>query len=473
MIRTPPSVRGGVGDVMALAWPAALNMMSITIMGIADTLFVGRIGSAEQGAVGFSHTVTLSINCFFMGTLLLVQTFTAQHTGAGHQVRAAQWATLGNHLALLFGIVPISIALLGTGAIESLGVAPEIVPFAEDYLAIRLLGSAFVFLAYVGDAYFRGLGDTLTPMLITIAANTVNVGLDVLLIFGFEPLGVPAMGVRGAAWATVIAMLFHASTYVVIAGRRRARGKAAPRYLARSTFVDAKEFLRVGVPSGLYLLVDIGAMTFFAVAVARLGAVETAANVIALTIVRTSFMPGYGVSMAAQTLVGQYLGARDVPAARRTGWTSVAITSVYMGAMALLFLVFRHQIVGFFSSDPEVLRFGSRLLIWGALFQFGDGVSMVLSGALRGAGDTRYVMLVGLAAGWLVFVPLTAVLLVLGWGAEGGWIAFNAWVAIACVLVISRFRSDVWTSYRLDVESIHAPPDGAVVRWSPRDQPAR
>jgi MATE family multidrug resistance protein len=181
--------------------------------------------------------------------------------------------------------------------------------------------------------------------------------------------------------------------------------------------------------------------------------VESAANIIGITLIRVSFMPGYGISTAAQTLVGQYLGARDPKSAARSGWTSVGITCAYMGAVGLCLWLFRTQLVGLFSDDPQVVEVGARLMIWAALFQLGDGVQVVLAGALRGAGDTKYVMIASLTGAWVVFAPLAFYLMMAhGLGAEGGWIAVNAWVIALAALLVVRFRGDAWTKGGINLE---------------------
>jgi MATE family multidrug resistance protein len=448
-----PAVRGSAREVMGLAWPAVINMLSVTLMGTVDAYLVGRIGTTEQGAVGFSNTFMWSIWCFFLGTLVLVQTFVAQHMGAGRADRAAQAASVGIRIALLFSIVPIIVAFFGRPLFELCGVDAEMIPHADVYFRIRMIGSGFLFLTYVGDSYFRGIGDTITPMNATIAANVANAVLAYLLIFGWPQLGVPALGVAGAGLATVLALIFNVAIYWVIARRRLAKGLPAPRFRAQIRREEVRELFRVGAPSGVHWLLDVGAWTIFTMKVATLGATQAAANMIGIMIIRMSFLPGYGVGTAAQTLVGQYLGAGDIPSARRSGWTAVAISSIYMGVMGVLFFVMPATLVGLFTDDPAVIEVGRRLILWAALFQLSDSIQVVLGSALRGAGDTRFVMWSGIVGSWLVFVPVAWYLMeVRGLGSEGGWIGVIAWAGALAVLLIWRFRGSAWTKGGLNLE---------------------
>lgn len=448
-----PSVRGSAREVLLLAWPAVLNMVSVTLMGTVDAYIVGRIGTAQQGAVGFSNTFIWSVWCFFLGTLVLVQTFVAQHTGAGRHDRAAQAASVGLKVALAFGVLPMVLAFFGRPFFELSGVDPEMLPYAESYYRIRMLGSVFVFLTYVGDAYFRGIGDTITPMIATIVANVANAVLAWLLVFGYVPLGIPRLEVPGAAYALVAATALHVAIYWVVARRRVARKRPAPHFRDPVTWAEVKELLRVGAPSGLHWLLDIGAWTLFTMRVATLGAVEAAANMIGIMIIRMSFLPGYGVGTAAQTLVGQYLGAGDVASARKSGWTATWISTAYMGVCGVVFFLIPAQLVALFSDDPDVIRVGERLIYWAALFQLTDGIQVVLGSALRGAGDTKFVMWAGLAGGWVVFIPITWYLMDhRGMGAEGGWIGVIAWALALAILLVWRFRGNAWTKGGLNLE---------------------
>ncbi len=448
-----PSVRGSVREVLLLAWPAVLNMISVTLMGTVDAYIVGRIGTEQQGAVGFSNTFIWSIWCFFLGTLVLVQTFVAQHTGAGRPERAAHAGSVGLKVALAFGVPPIALAFFGRPFFELSGVDAVMLPHAEIYYRIRMMGSVFVYLTYVGDAYFRGVGDTITPMMATIAANVANAVLAWLLVFGYEPLGIPRLEVAGAAYAFVFATALHVAIYWFVARRRLAQRLPAPRFRDPVTWTQVKELLRVGAPSGLHWLLDIGAWTLFTMKVATLGAVEAAANMIGIMIIRMSFLPGYGVGTAAQTLVGQYLGAGDVASARKSGWTAAWISTAYMGLCGIVFFLIPAKLVALFTQDPAVIEVGERLIYWAALFQLTDGVQVVLGSALRGAGDTKFVMWSGLTGGWIVFIPITWYLMeVRGMGSEGGWIGVIAWAMALAVLLVWRFRGNAWTKGGLNLE---------------------
>ncbi len=441
----PPVLRGRTREVLVLAWPVVVSTVSLSLMLAADTYFAGRLGTTEQGAVGFCGTLLWAFYAFFMGTLEIVQTFVAQHTGANQPDRAARYGTAGLHAAVACSLLLAPLALVGGPMFETLGIAADMVPAATTYWTIRILGTGPVFLSRVQECYFRGIGDTITPMVVALVANALNVILDAAFVLGFAPLGIPPLGVAGLAWATVIATAAQWILLGLASEMRRIRGLPAPLHFRRSSLADARDLFRVGAPAGLHWMFDITAWTLFTLGIARLDSAQAATNVIAITLIRTSFMPGFAVGTAAQTLVGQYLGAKDPASAARAGWTSLRIAGVYMGALGAVFFVFGGELFGLFTGDAGVRGLGASVMRWAALFQLGDAIQVVLGSALRGAGDTRYVMWVATAAAWLVFVPLAWLLVVrLGMGVEGGWLACVVWVAALSVPLVFRFRSDAW-----------------------------
>jgi Na+-driven multidrug efflux pump len=197
--------------------------------------------------------------------------------------------------------------------------------------------------------------------------------------------------------------------------------------------------------------------------VARQAPEQSAANVIAITLIRASFMPGFAVGTAAQTLVGRYLGAGDERGAERSGWTAVGLAATYMGLLGVVFFLFGSPLFALFTNDPRVQGLGAALMRWAALFQLGDAVQVVLASALRGAGDTRFVMWVGFGSAWGIFVPVAWFLLEKrDMGVEGGWIACVAWVTALALPLIWRFRGRAWRRSLVHPEDPRLHPEGEV-----------
>ncbi|HWN80894.1 MAG TPA: MATE family efflux transporter, partial [Candidatus Udaeobacter sp.] len=292
------------------------------------------------------------------------------------------------------------------------------------------------------------IGDTRTPMVVALLANLSNVVFDYLLIFGHA--GFPRMGVAGAAWATVGSCAFQAAILFWIFLRRGRKEGHLPERVVGPSAAEMLRLLRVGVPVGVQWVLDMGSWTAFTTIVAGLGEVQAAANQVAVSILHLSFMPGYGISVAATTLVGQYLGAGNPRAAIRSAHHALRLGVIFMCTMGAAFCLLRGTLVRAFNADPAVIAVGERLLVIAAIFQVFDAMNLVLSGVLRGAGDTRFPMLATIVMAWIVFLPLAWFLSVpLGFGVVGGWAAIIAWTLGLALVLGWRFRQRKWLSMLL------------------------
>lgn len=438
-----PAGGGSMSEVLRIALPAIVSQLSVTLMWIADTFFVGRLGTAEQGAVGFAGAVAWTLCSVVAGTLTAVQIFVAQHVGAGSGAKAGRVTWQGIAIAGIAAVPVLVIGLAGESILGAFHIHPTLLPHAVTYFRIRLLGAGATFVALACENYLRGIGDTRTPMVIALLANLTNIVFDYLLIFGHA--GFPRMGVAGAAWATVGSCVLQAVILFWIFLRRGRKEGHLPERVVRPSAPEMLRLLRVGVPVGLQWVLDMGSWTAFTTIIAGLGEVQAAANQVAVSILHLSFMPGYGISVAATTLVGQYLGSGNPRAAIRSAHHAMGLAVIFMGAMGVAFLFGRGILVRAFNPDPAVIQVGERLLLIAAIFQVFDAVNLALSGVLRGAGDTRFPMLATIVMAWLVFLPTAWFLSVrLGFGVVGGWAAIILWTLGLALVLGWRFQQRKW-----------------------------
>jgi MATE family multidrug resistance protein len=311
-------------------------------------------------------------------------------------------------------------------------------------------GGLFVPLHSAVASFFTGRGDTKTAMVASIIGNGVNVVLDYGLIFG--RLGLPEMGIEGAAIATVISSVIPiAILFFLFLGRKHHQ-----RYQSRTTMrFDRRLFmmlLKYGSPSGFQFTLDIGAFTLFIMLVGRIGEVELAVSNMALSINMLAFLPMIGISIATTTLVGQYMGKEDTSSAERSTYSSLKVAVFYMGGMALLFVLFPEQLLSIFKGSGErledfavIIVYGRRILILVALYSVFDAMNIIFSGALKGAGDTRFAMWAAIIVAWVFFVPPVYVIIeVFQKGVLMAW----GWATLYIVLIGSvfcwRFRKGKW-----------------------------
>jgi MATE family multidrug resistance protein len=434
---------GGLREVILLASPVILTHLSITLMGVVDSAMVGRLGATELAAVGFGGVWLWTLFNGFIGAGTVVQTFVAQNHGADRPEECGRWAWQG-----LYALIPLTAcgALILHFNVDFLMVllAPsqEMQRLAGDYLAICAFGAIGMCAATIFSSFFLGIGDSRTPLYVTVFVNILNAALDYALIFG--EFGMPAWGVSGAAVATSLSELFYALVLCVLFLHRRQR-----RLFATAVVLPRREsvlrLLRIGLPIGGQYAIEMLSFAAFLTLVARMGDASMAASQAFIALLSISFMQAEGLSIAVCTLVGRYVGAMDLAAAARCYRSGQLLTLVISGAVAALFIFLPEPLVRIFTDDPEVLLLARPLLVVGAIYQFFDAFGIVSDGALRGAGDTLvpFLMRVGLA--WGLFLPLAWLL---GIRLEGGltaaWLGGALYVTVLAGNLVIRFRSGAW-----------------------------
>jgi putative MATE family efflux protein len=310
-------------------------------------------------------------------------------------------------------------------------------PFGRAGLAVWMIFAAF----------FRGLGDTRTPLVATIVANGVNALLAYGLVFGH--FGLPAWGVAGAGAATSIAEWVGVAVLAVAFSRR----EAARRYGTRPVAPDLGEirrFLRTGAPIGGQWVLDMSAFALFTSLVARMGDASMAATQAMISLLSISFMQAIGIGLAATTLMGRYKGAGDLASAERSCRSGLKLAVVLAIGVAAVFVTAPDLLMRMYVEDAQVIALGRPLLALGAAFQLFDALQIVLGGALRGAGDTRWPFLAQTALAWVVRLPLAWLFAVtLGGGVVGAWYAEFVFILTLAGALAFRFRSGAWRDVRI------------------------
>jgi MATE family multidrug resistance protein len=439
---------GGVREVSLLAYPIVLTQMSQTVMHVVDSIFVGRLGAAELGALGFAGIWLWTVFSVFSGTANGVQTFVSQAWGADDERSCGRWAWQG-----LYAVVPatalamIAFVLLADPLWRVLGATPEVREHALAYVGVRPIGFTGLAVWMVLAAFFRGVGETRTPLVATLVANVTNA----LLAYGFVlgGFGLPAWGVAGAGVATSIAEWVGAAVLAVAFARRETRRRFVTRPV-RVELSAIRRFLRTGAPIGGQWLLDMSAFALFTTLVARMGTTSMAASQAMIALLSLSFMQAIGIGLAATTLVGRYKGAGDVAAAERSYRSALKLAVALALAIAALFVLAPGPLMRLFVEDPEVIAYGRPLLALGAAFQLFDALQLVVGGALRGAGDTRWPFLAQTTLAWLVRLPLAWLFAVtLGGGVVGAWYAEFVFILALAAALALRFRSGAWRELQI------------------------
>jgi len=443
MVRPRADGDGIRGQVLRLALPAAAEQMLGMMVGIVDTFLVGHLGAASLASVGLANQWIFLSGTFFGAVGTGSTALIARFIGAKEPDKANQVLRQSVLLGVLIGVVSLALGVsLAKPAVTLLGARGEVVGLSSTYLRIVSMAVVVAPLMYLGNASMRGAGDTQTPLRIMMVVNVVNIAVAVTAINGL--FGVPKMGVAGSAVGAATAQVVGGAlvTAVLLRGRGQIRLRLGR---MRPDWDMIRRITRVGLPTGVEnLMFRIGNMAYVSV-LASLGVAAYAANQVAINGWSLSFMPGFGFAVAATTLVGQSLGAKEPKRAELCGYTAYWMGAALMAAIGVMFVLFPGQIMGFFTNDAEVVRLGTMPLRVMGVAQPFLAAAMIFAGALRGAGDTRFPMIITAAAIWLIRLPLAYVLgVTLGWGLVGAWTAMSLDMVMRGLFNFWRFRGGRW-----------------------------
>ncbi|MCC6641635.1 MAG: MATE family efflux transporter [Deltaproteobacteria bacterium] len=393
--------------LVRLAWPIAGAQVGNMLMGIVDTLFVGRVGVDALAALSLG-------NAFLYGTLLIGQGLVL---GIDPLVTQAHGAADGRAtaLALQRGLVVsgfvtllVSLALWFTEPVlVALGQEPALAEAAGGYIDVQIptIGALYAYLAL--RSYLQGRGIVRPALVAMLLANVTNVLFNWVLVFGH--LGMPALGLRGSGIATALSRLVLVAALVGLVWAGRLHDGAWTQW-SRAALDRAalRRILAYGLPIALQMGFEVWAFSAATLLAGRLGAASVAAHTIALNLASFSFMMPLGIAQAACTRVGNLVGAGRSEAASHAARVAIGLGAAVMACWALVFVTLRSVLPGLYTPDAAVIGLAATILPIAGAFQIFDGVQVVAAGALRAIGDTRPAAVLNFAGYWLVALPLAA-----------------------------------------------------------------
>ncbi|WAS96948.1 MATE family efflux transporter [Nannocystis punicea] len=395
-----------------LAVPLALTQLGNMMLGIVDMLMLGRVGREALDAAALGNLWGFAVLTIGMGVVLGCDPFIAQAHGAGDGRALGLTLQRGVVLALLASVPVMLLWTFAGPALVLLGQAPHLSAQAHDYLLAQLPGAPAVLLYAAMRSYLQGRGITGPALLVMLAANVVNVGLNYVLIFG--ALGLPALGAVGAGISTgVVRVVMAAALAWIIVRRGLHHGAWVPWSRAALDRAALAAIAGVGLGIGLQLGLEIWAFQAAMLFAGWLGDAPLAAYTIVLNLASCTFTIPVGIAMAAVTRVGNLLGSERPREAERSAWVAMSLGAGVMGAGAVLMYSLRYRLPALFEADPEVYALAVASLPIAAAFQIFDGVQVVGFGVLRAMGRTNKAALVNFAGYYAVALPL-------GW-----WLAFE------------------------------------------------
>lgn len=435
-----PVLRSELGPMLRLAGPVVLAEIGWVMMGIVDTLMVGRLGPVEIGAVGLGSILFMALAIFGMGLLLGLDTLVSQAFGARRLDECHRWLLHGLALAILIAAPMTVLAWAGTASLDHWGFDARVLELTRPYLGI-VTWSLLPLLLYASfRRYLQALGIVAPITFALVSANVVNAAANWALIFG--NWGLPELGVNGAAWATLLSRAYLAvflfGAVLVYDVSHHIRLSEVPWRIEPGRL---RRLVTLGFPAASHVTLEIGVFAAAGALAARLDAVSLASHQIVLNIASFTFMVPLGIASAGAVRVGHAVGRHDAPGASGAGWTALFLGIAFMAASSATFLAVPGPLLRLFTDSAAVIALGTSLLAVAAFFQPFDGTQGVATGVLRGLGDTRTPMIVNLAAHWLLGLPAGYLLCFhAGLGVIGLWVGLALGLLSVGVVLLAVWR---------------------------------
>ncbi len=443
----------GGRQVLVLALPLVVSMASWSVMNFVDRMFLLWHSTEAMAAAMPAGMLYFTVICFPLGLAMYVNTFVAQYQGARRPDRIGAVVWQGMRVGIF--VMPLCLATipLAPMVFSLAGHHPQVAPLEVIYYQVLCFGSGAQVVAAAMSSFFSGRGQTSVVMVVDCTTSLLNVVLDYAWIFGHW--GFPALGIEGAAWATVVSQWARVLLYAGIMMRPALREKyqllAGRRFDARLM----RRLLRYGGPTGLQLLIEVGAFALFILLVGRLGEDAMAATALAFNVNSVAWVPMLGMGIAVTTMVGQQLGRDRPELAARATWTSFCMAQGYLCIMAALYVLVPdlfllghvwgtapEQFAGLRDTTVVLLRFV-------AAYSLLDALNVIFVGAIKGAGDTRFILAVSLIMSPLPVLAGWAGITYCDWGLIWCWTVITVWICALGLIYLVRFLQGHWRQMRV------------------------
>ena len=445
--------QGGISEMVTIAVPIVVSQACYTLMIFTDRLFLSRLGPEVMNAsMGGGLTAFMMIT-FFLGLTSYATALTAQYFGAGIKGKSALVVTQALIVAVLAYPIILSCRPLAHMLFDVVGVGPLQVGPQKIYFNILLYGTVIVLLRNCFSSFFSGIGRTKIVMMAAFTAMSVNVGVNYVLIFG--KFGMPALGIRGAAYGTIIGSISALAVLVKAYYKKGNRQEYGVLKTWRYDRVIMKQLLKFGSPTGVEMFLNLLAFTCVVLIYHSKGLVTATAATIVFNWDMVAFLPLIGVEIAVTSLVGRYMGRGNPDIAHRSVMSGIKFGMIYAVVVAFFFVLFPEHLTRFFKPDVvsgvfmQAAPTAIFMIRLASLYVVVDVMIFVFIGALRGAGDTFWAMCYTLILHWVLVPVIFIALRVLGMSAEAGWVLLVFIFVVSSVFVYLRYRGGKWRGIKV------------------------
>lgn len=413
------------------------------MVGVVDSAMVGQLGAIPLAGISFANSLLAIPLVFGLGVAYGLTPLVANADGEGNIKKAARLFKNGLLISVILGILIVATLMGVKQSMGWFGQDPEVVTSAAPYFTVVALSFFPLQLFFTYKQFTEGLSDTAAAMRLSLFANGLNVLLNWIFIFGHW--GIEPMGMIGAAYATLISrvvMVIAMALWVHTLPKYRAYMEIFPS--TRFRWSSMTKILKIGVPSGLQYIFEVGAFASASIIIGTIGALDQAAHQIAISLASISYMAASGFGAAATVRVGNQLGRKDYKTLHIASTTIFQMTVVFMTITGLVYLFGRNLLPLYFTDVEEVALIAAQLLVITTFFQISDGVQVTALGALRGLGDVRFPTWVTFGSYWVIALPVGYLLgTFTELGAVGVWIGLAIGLSVSALSLWLRFRSKV------------------------------
>ena len=427
-------------ELVKIAVPMVVSQGAFAVMIFTDRYFMSQIDPVHMAAALGGGVATFFSFCFFSGLFSYTNAMAAQYLGAREEAKCSKVVTQGMIMTLMSIPLLVIITFSVAGIFEGMGHDPIQVELERSYYMILMLGTP-VFLAKICIAsYFAGIGRTYIVMICDVCGLVLNVPLCYAMVFG--KFGLPEMGIVGAGFSTIIAEIFSFSLFIIFYLQKEHREKFKILHSFHLDMGILRRFLRLGFPSGLELFLNVAAFNLFLLMFQAYGVVEGASAAIVFNWDILSFVPMIGLNIGVISLIGRFVGAQDMERANEVIAAGFLMGIAYSAVLAILYITFRFQLVEIFAPPDgdfsEIRSLAAFMMVGLSSYAMADAICLVSGGVLRGAGDTRWLMIVSVSLHWAMLVAQYFIILVFRLDPRISWLAFV--VLMLCIAVVYMWR---------------------------------
>lgn len=419
---------------------------AFAVMVFTDRVFMASIDAAHIAAALGGGVASFFCMSLFIGIITYGNAMVAQYYGGGSVEKCARVTTQGFIIAIASSPILLLGGYYGIEAFAHLGHEEVQVPLEQAYFQVLMYGGVFNLLKASLASYFSGIGRTRVVMVADVLGTVLNVPLSWVLIFG--KFGAPELGIVGAALGTVVATVFTIAIFLLFYLHRNHRQEFGLATAWKFDRAIMKRYLRLGFPSGLEMFMNVATFNLFLLLFQSYGVVEGAAMAIVFNWDMLSFIPMIGLNIGVMSLIGRFVGAGDMARANQVISAGFLVALSYAGLLACVFLLFRHELVAVFTTSDanfhEIQSLASKMMLGLVSYMIADATILIAGGALRGAGDTRWIMVTSTVLHWFMLLAQYLVIVVYEYGPMVSWWLFVFMLIMLAVLYLYRLLGNEW-----------------------------